>query len=132
MRMTKEKIREAGLYILVSLTATAIELFLFDLISGPLEPYFPLMYITIATLMARVVSDLYKYLLDRRIFGAENEVRKGLVRYIILALGKVIMSALLVTVLAMLLKYDETLIKMVVDVTIFIPAFFIEKMWVHN
>lgn len=120
-------------FVAVSLSSTAIELLLFRFFNHLLIDFFPLLYLSISTVIARIFSDSYKFFLDRNaVFGSKENMGLGMVRYIILAIAKTLASATLVTVLVFASKGNETIIKMIVDFCLFFPGFYIEKNWVHK
>lgn len=121
-------------YLIISFTATVLELALFTVFNDFFGRYFELLDISIATFLARMVGDGFNYLADRRyVFHAHGPMGSDVYRYIALVLMKVILSAALVTGIYLILPMiDETIIKMFVDTAIFFPAYFIEKKWVHK
>ncbi len=95
------------------------------------EESMPLLYITVATFLARVISDTYNYFLDKTlVFQAGETSHFG--RYVLLALLKTALSAALVSGAVFLLNGGELSIKLVVDTLIFFLGYRIEKSWVYE
>ena len=90
--------------------------------------------VLIATVGARVVSSLYNYYMNRsRVFEAEVSVRSSLPRYYILCLGQMLVSYGLVFAFSKLLSTGNlltSLLKVIVDVTLFLLSFQIQRQWV--
>ncbi len=117
-------------FIAVSLSSTILDLVIYSLMIPLFIDSFPFFYITIATFIARVVSDVYNYYFDRTfVFKTQDTSSFG--RYVILSVAKTILSAAAVTALVFVVKDGETWIKLFVDTVIFFMAYKIEKNWVH-
>lgn len=88
-----------------------------------------------ATVIARVISSATNFLLNHKlVFKSKNSIRSSLVRYYCLAIPQMAASAGLVTLLNRCFSNSATLlttlIKAVVDVSLFFLSFFIQKKWV--
>ena len=118
-------------FIVVSLSSTILDLILYSFFINMFIDAFPILYISISTFLARVVSDFYNYYFDKTLVFKSKE-SSSLGRYAILCVCKTAASALGVTLLVMLLKDGEIWIKLFVDTVIFFVAYKIEKNWVHK
>ena len=89
----------------------------------------------LATFIARGISSVINFTLNRnKVFHGEGNITKSLFRYILLVIPLAITSALSVKGLSMLVGSDgdmvRTLLKMVVDTTLFFVSFRIQQNWV--
>ena len=86
-----------------------------------------------ATVIARVVSSLVNFTLNRRVvFNSRERLAGTLVRYYALCLCQMTLSALLVMLLNNLLPGWEPLLKCVVDVFLFFVSFRIQQRYVFG
>lgn len=84
-----------------------------------------------ATLVARVVSSLLNFLLNRSfVFEADKAGKKALVRYYILCVVQMAVSAGCVTALHALTLGDSSLLKLLVDMVLFFFSYRIQQAWV--
>lgn len=119
------------IFIIISLSATILDLFIYNFLIAMLIDSMPYLYITVATFLARAVSDVYNFFLDKKlVFKAEETAHPG--RYVMLAIGKTAASALLVSGAVFLLGDGELWIKLLVDTLIFFVGYRIEKSWVYG
>lgn len=82
--------------------------------------------IFLSTLLARILSSIYNYLINSRIVF-NNKSIKGLVGYFILVIIQMIISAIIVSIIKYYINIFATIIKFVVDIIIFIVNYFIQK-----
>ena len=90
----------------------------------------------VATYGARVVSAAANFLLNRNmVFKDTSDPRRAAVRYALLAVIQAAVSAVLVVLIRRLTgasRLMETVIKMPVDVGLFIASYQIQKKWVFK
>lgn len=85
-------------------------------------------YVMLATVLARVVSGTYNYLINFHIvFKSKENKGKALLRYIILVVIQMSVSALLVTFGVFLTRGHELFVKIVVDATLFCLSYIIQR-----
>ncbi len=89
----------------------------------------------LATFTARGVSSVINFSLNRsKVFHGEGSITKSLIKYIILVIPLAVTSAFSVKGLSMLVGSDgdmvRTLLKMLVDTTLFFVSFRIQQNWV--
>ncbi len=119
------------LFIFVSLSSTILDLAIYSVGISLLEESMPLTYIAVSTFIGRVFSDTYNYYLDKYlVFKADEISHVG--RYMLLATGKTVASAILVSILVFLFRGGEMPIKLVIDMLIFFVGYRIEKHWVYE
>lgn len=120
-------------FLFSSLFSTLIELVLFSLMltfvfSGKYDVFF-------ATLIARVISGFINYTFNRKsVFKSSESVARSITRYFTLALSLGVISAVAVKLLSLLFgakgSIIRTVIKMVVDMVLFIASFRFQQNWV--
>lgn len=122
-------------FIMNSFLSFVIDIALFTILEyiiGERLPHWAM--VLIATVGARAVSSLYNYYMNRsRVFEAEVSVKSSLPRYYVLCLGQMLVSYGLVNAISWLLKTGNlltSLIKVLVDVTLFLLSFQIQRQWV--
>jgi glycosyltransferase involved in cell wall biosynthesis len=116
-------------YIFSAVSSCVLDLFLFALLCRALRGRGGTAYILAATVIARVVSATYNYLINYRFVFQSRKSRGGTaVRYASLALVQMSASALLVTGGVLLLPgFPETLIKVVVDTVLFFISYYLQR-----
>ncbi len=94
--------------------------------------------IAVATVGARVVSSVFNYTLNRKVvFKSDADVKKSLVKYFLLAICQVTVSFLLVDLIAekwlgLGASFLESIIKMIVDLVLFLISYQIQQRWVFR
>ena len=120
-------------FIVASLSSAAIDLGLFALFTFMLRNTIPAYYILISTIIARVISSLYNFFINRQgVFKSQAGLVKTMVKYYLLAVCQMVLSALGVIWLFGALGGSETLIKIVVDTILFMISFQIQREWVFK
>lgn len=90
-------------------------------------------YIAIATILARVVSSMYNYLINYKfVFKSNNSKKSTLIKYFSLVIFQMILSATFVTLFVDLLKINETIVKIVVDSILFFLSFFVQRLFIFK
>ena len=87
-------------------------------------------HIYISTALARIISSFFNYLLNRNIVFDKkdgNIDKKSLTGYYLLVVIQLFVSATLVSILCSIIDINSTLVKIPVDVAIFIVNYFIQK-----
>lgn len=83
--------------------------------------------ILIATIIARVISSLYNYLVNSRVVF-KSYTKTSIIKYYCLVVVQMFVSAFLVsTISSWLVNVNDTIIKFFVDVFIFVVNYFIQK-----
>lgn len=89
--------------------------------------------IIIATIIARVISSFINYLLNNKIvFKSREKKIKTAIKYYILVIIQMFISALLVDNLYKLIKIDATFIKIPVELFLFICNYLIQKIFIFK
>ena len=111
-------------YIFASVSSFVIDIALFAIFSKMITGKYN---IFIATVIARIISSVYNYLVNANMVF-KNKNKSSFVKYAILVIIQMIVSGVSVTYLAKLLpKISSVLIKVVVDIIIFIVNFVIQR-----
>ncbi len=120
-------------FIAASLSSSVIDLGIFTVGTLVLKDMFPGYYIVISTVVARVISSLYNFFVNRQsVFKSDDNLTATMVKYYILAVIQMALSAVGVMVVFRLLGGNETLIKVVVDCLLFVISFQIQREWVFK
>lgn len=114
-----------------------IDLFLFQCFLILLSAIFPELEepfkIWISTIVSRVLSSLFNYIINKiLVFNDNSKTHKSLVKYYILCIAQMCCSALIVSMLYMLICINETIIKFFVDIILFIISYQIQKRLIFN
>ena len=123
-----------GKFLFSSLSSSVVDLLFFTLFCGLLRGRVSFDYIVGATVMARVISACYNYLLNYRVvFKSKADHRGAALRYFCLAVVQMGISALLVSRFYRLLPGgSELLVKIPVDVLLFFVSFQIQRVFVYK
>ncbi len=111
----------------------AIDIVLFSIFSFLLKEYFETYFVVLATIFARILSSFVNYLLNGNVVFQSNKKaieNKNLVKYYTLAVLQMFASLLSVQCLYLLTNFNETLIKIPVDVIIFVINYFVQKKFI--
>jgi len=87
--------------------------------------------IVIATIIARIISAIYNFAINSKVVF-KNKTSSSMVKYFILVIIQMVVSAFVVSKLYELLQINSTLIKIVVDTIIFVINFVIQREWVFK
>lgn len=89
-------------------------------------------YITLATFAARILSSLFNYTVNRTIVFKNSSNKNSLIKYYILCICQMLISAGVVTGLYQVFQIPEVLIKIVVDTILFCISYQIQQRWVFR
>lgn len=122
-------------YIFSSLSSSLLDLTLFAVFCAILKKENgSFLYVTIATIMARIVSATYNFAINYKIVFKSNEkLLYSIVKYAGLAIAQMICSAGLTTLgVTILTHFPEVLIKVVVDTILFLVSYKIQQQFVFR
>lgn len=140
----KDSIRIYKLFVkfcLSSFGSSILDLLLFTIVCFVLNPnklglisghFVTVYYVVIATVVARIFSGIFNYYINRWIFGNRSKVTVSGPKYLLLWFVQMCLSAVIVTGLAFALPIHETIIKMLVDTTLFFISYKIQQKWVFK
>ena len=121
-------------FIFASLSSFVIDILLFHLFVFLLKDSFAAIYITLATVGARVISAVYNYLINYK-FVFKSKASKGtsLTKYALLAIIQMCLSAGIVTAFVMIFPGSwETLVKVITDTILFLISYSVQQRFVFS
>lgn len=141
-RPIRDSLRVYGLifkYAASSLLSSAIDLWAFFILSHIFFSDNTKIHIFLATVLARVISMTVNFALNKKlVFKNSGNVVKTFLKYLCLAVPIMIASASLVYLITKLTLFSgataflKTLIKLPVDILLFLVSFRIQQKWVFN
>ncbi|HOO80122.1 MAG TPA: bifunctional glycosyltransferase family 2/GtrA family protein [Lachnospiraceae bacterium] len=121
-----------GKFCISSFGSAILDYGLFLLVSHFAKPLFPLYYIWIGTIAARICSGLFNYNFNRLIFKSDNKVVSSGPKYLVVWLIQMGLSALCVNYLTRWSGISEAIVKLVVDTCLFFGSYKIQQLWVFQ
>lgn len=120
-------------YIVSALSSFLVDILLFALLVHLLPDIHTgvITSIVVATVIARVISSLYNYGVNSKLVF-KNKGASSIVKYYVLVLAQMFVSAFVVSELFKLTNMNSTFIKVLVDLIIFVINFFIQREWVFK
>ena len=119
-------------YIISSFSSFIIDILLFTLFVALFKDKF-IDYILISTILARIISSSYNYLLNHKfVFKSQKNNRQTIFKYYTLVILQMALSGLLVTLLVDKLMINETIVKICVDTILFFISFFIQRKFIFD
>ncbi len=118
-------------YIFSSILAFLVDILLYKLFFNLLIKNFAIYAITIATVLARVVSSFVNYKVNRNVVFKEA-TSSSIIKYYILCIIQMCISALCVSFIYSKINDTEVLIKIIVDTIIFFINYKIQQEWVFK
>ncbi len=110
-----------------------LDLILFSIFSFLLMKYIDSYAIILATIFARIMSSFINYLLNGNVVFKSNKKtvqNNTLIKYYILVVIQMCVSSLSVYFIYLITNFNETLIKIPVDVILFVVNYFIQKKFI--
>lgn len=121
-------------FIVSSLSSSVIDVVLFGLFCSLLKARHPELYVSISTVLARVISATYNYLINYvYVFKSKEKIPQSALKYFSLAVVQMGCSALFVTLLTRLFPIGlEVPFKIVVDTVLFFISYKIQQSLIFN
>jgi glycosyltransferase involved in cell wall biosynthesis len=119
------------MYSLSSVASFLVDVGMYALFIYLLSPYFDTAHVVIATVIARIISSLFNYLVNRKVVF-DSKARRSLPKYFSLVVLQMAVSALLVYLLFLLLRQGEVILKVVVDSSLFFVSYYVQKRWIFK
>ena len=114
-------------YIFFAITSFLLDICLFKII------YIVSNNIIIASYLARLVSSVYNYLVNKKIVFSYNKKKdNSFIKYFALAVLNITLSGVLVSFVYDKMCFDVTLIKISIDTLIFVINYFIQKILIFK
>ena len=123
-----------GKFLFSSLSSSVLDLCLFSIFCALLKgrDLHMLNYITLSTVMARLLSAAYNYMINYKlVFESRGSLIKTLSRYVLLAVCQMSLSALLVNIIYPYIGGFETFVKIPVDIMLFFLSYVIQREFVY-
>lgn len=121
-------------FMFASLSSALIDLVLFHVFCNLLVLFISsAAYVAVATVLARVLSALYNYLVNYKfVFSSGKKHGKSFPRYVLLAAIQMSLSAALVTLLVVLFPaVPEIGFKIPVDIVLFLASYYIQRRFIY-
>lgn len=138
-RPVRDSIRIYGMilkFLFSSISSFAIDIIAFNLAFLLLKPTGIKEYTAISFVIARLISSSYNFIVNKKlVFNSKGNIMKKILRYIILAAFVLVVSAGVVQLFAYVVTDNQliiNIIKILVDMIMFILSFRIQKGWVFN
>lgn len=137
MKLVKNKIKrianiEIFRYLFVSGISFIIDIAIFNFLIYSLEMLTRSLSIIISAVLARIISSFINYLLNRNIVFNKNEVnkidKKSLIQYYLLVIIQLCISFSLTIIIDNIFKINVTIIKIIVDIIIFLVNYLVQKL----
>lgn len=122
-------------YIFSSFSSCILDLLLFIIFCNVLKQDEGIFYVAIATVLSRIISAVYNYLVNYKlVFNSKEEVGISAARYFLLAVIQMAFSALFVTLGVALARgrMPKAVIKIVVDTVLFFASYYIQRRYVFS
>lgn len=115
-------------YALTSLSSSILDMLMFQIFVWLLKGTFPVRYILISTIGARIVSSIYNFTMNHKVvFRSNEQVAFTAIKYFILCVVQMLLSAGLVDWLYVILPVPELVVKIIVDTILFFVSYFVQK-----
>lgn len=120
-------------YIFSSMSSCVVDILLFILFEMIICRLFPQFrfYIAASTVMARLLSATYNYLLNHKfVFKSNKEHKTSLIKYASLAGVQMMCSALFTSILAISPRFTDVVAKIIVDTTLFFISYYLQRKYI--
>jgi len=118
-------------YSLSSVASFLLDIGAYALFIFLLNPWFETTHVLIATVLARIISSLFNYVVNRKVVF-DSKARRAMPKYFGLVGLQMALSAGLVYVLFLLFRDGEVWIKVFVDSLLFVISYYVQKRWIFK
>lgn len=118
-------------YSLSSVASFLLDIGVYAMLVFLLNPWFETTHLIVATVIARIMSSLFNYYVNRKVVF-QSTARRSMVKYFGLVGLQMGLSASLVFLLFLLFRDGEVLIKVAVDSGLFVLSYYIQKKWIFK
>ncbi len=119
-------------YTLSSLSASLIDIAIFKILVIILKQRL-VMYILVATVIARICSSLYNFFMNKAVvFKSDKSILITAIKYYVLCIGQMLVSAGLVTLCYSLCPIGETVEKIIIDTLLFFVSYRIQRKFIFS
>lgn len=131
-KVSKEEIIKIIKYLFSSGSSFFIDLLLFTIFKVFLKDILSInSCILLATIMARIISSYYNYLVNSR-FVFKSKAKNAIIKYYILVVIQMLISAFSVMIINSIANINTTIIKFFIDIIIFIANYIIQRFIIFN
>lgn len=117
-----------GKFIFASLAGTVVDLLFFTLFTKLLKLPLPASYILVSTVCARLISASENFVINKKVvFKSHAKTSSTAVKYAVLCAVIMLLSGCLVTLIHSWLGGSETLVKVAVDLVLFVVSFVAQR-----
>lgn len=118
-------------YIISSLSSFLIDIILFTIFLSILNNNNVDNSILISTICARIISSFYNFVINAKlVFKKMNN--KSLIKYVFLVIIQMFSSGFIVSILSKFIPISATILKIIVDLFIFIINFILQREWIFK
>lgn len=118
-------------YSLSSVASFLLDIGAYALFIFLLNPWFETTHVLIATVLARIISSLFNYVVNRKVVF-DSKARRAMPKYFGLVGLQMALSAGLVYVLFLVIRDGEVWIKVLVDSLLFVVSYYVQKRWIFK
>lgn len=118
-------------YSLSSVASFLLDIGVYALLILLLNPWFESTHVIVATVLARIVSSLFNYLVNRKVVF-KSKAKHSMLKYFGLVGVQMALSAGLVYVLFLLFRDGEVILKVAVDSLLFVLSYYAQKKWIFK
>ncbi len=131
-KIYRQLLKKPFRFLISSGGSAVLDICLFAVFTGLYKAYFPTVYIAAAAFSARIISMFCNYMLNRLfVFASKKKNHITLLKYILLAVIQIQVSAFLTTVGVFVFDFIQpVIIKMAVDGTLFFISYRVQKRFV--
>jgi putative flippase GtrA len=121
-------------FIIASFSSSLLDLILFKIFCDIFKNRKIAVYIACATIIARVLSAFYNYLINYKIvFKSQESISKSSIKYIVLAILQMGFSAIFVSLLVSIFSIvPEVIFKIIVDTILFFVSYHIQRRYIFG
>lgn len=131
MKIIKKIDKEFILFVLSSLSSSIIDALVYGvLVKTIFNPNIMTTGILISTIIARVISCICNYILNKNKVFKTNNTSHTLLKFVIMSIAIMLMSSSLVTALYYLTKLDSIILKIFVDSCLFFVSYTVQKKFI--
>lgn len=131
MKILKRIDKEFLLFVLSSLSSSILDALIYGaLVKTVFNPNKMTTGILISTTIARVVSCIYNYILNKNKTFKTSNASHTLFKFTIMSIMIMLMSSLLVTKLYYLTTLDSIILKIIVDTCLFFVSYIVQKKFI--
>lgn len=120
-------------YLMSSFSSFIVDITIFQLFIFLLARYDDDLRIWVATIVARVISSVVNFLINKKlVFQNDEGIGVPAVKYFSLVITEMLSSGFLVSVIYSIIRIPETIIKLLVDLILFFSGYIIEKVYIFD